>query len=422
MSSVTGDGRGDVGRLKRAWCLCSMRLLLASDAYATFNPDALAAVDFRHVIPKVNVPSPAEVAANDLTIVLGGLATGDSAIQLAGALRQALTQGRTVVVAYKVKLQGVTLDMVKRIVEINVLSQFSASVPVTEHHPAFANYFRAYGTCATRFGHATEAEVLGSITGDVPCAFAFPVGQGALYVLPWHAADLSVSHSALLEALLDAVTTHRSSQEGLLPEHLVDLRLHGEQDLLDEIEALRAELASRQERAAELERYRHMVGTLHDSGLEALVIRALNRLLEGTGYRAEDREDVGGEDFWIVDEDGDRAIAEVKGVNRGIGRPDVNQVDNHRAALERETEDLPGLLIVNTHRRSDDLVQRREPPHPDVVLKARQQNVLLLRGTDLYELVSRTLAGEPVGERFIEALFAGGGWLEATEERVELHQ
>jgi hypothetical protein len=164
------------------------------------------------------------------------------------------------------------------------------------------------------------------------------------------------------------------------------------------------------------------MGTLHDAALEALVIDSVNRVLDRTDYSPEDREDTGGEDFWIVGPQGEVAIAEVKGISGDVRRRDVNQVDNHRSELGRSDDELPGLLVINTYRGDDDLERKRQAPHPSVLRLLRSQNVLLLRGADLYELVSRAINGEHVGDRLVEALSAGGGWLEATPERIEVRQ
>jgi len=59
---------------------------------------------------------------------------------------------------------------------------------------------------------------------------------------------------------------------------------------------------------------------------------ALNVVLDGSDYRAEDREDLRAEDFWIVGPDGDAAMAEVKGINSNVRRQDVNQLMDFSAA------------------------------------------------------------------------------------------
>lgn len=60
--------------------------------------------------------------------------------------------------------------------------------------------------------------------------------------------------------------------------------------------------------------------------------------------------------------------------------------------------------------------------HPTVVATARRQNVLVLRGIDLYNLVSQARKDEGVGDDFLKHLLGGGGWLEVTETGRKLHK
>lgn len=181
-----------------------------------------------------------------------------------------------------------------------------------------------------------------------------------------------------------------------------------------------AELTGLRDKAASLSKFRLLVGPLSGDAFEQLVIEALNIVFDGTDHRAEDREDLRAEDFWILKGDLDSALAEAKGVGRHVRREDVNQVDNHRAELERDVEQLPGLLVVNIFRGDDSLERRELPVNDGVVRHAVRQNVLILRGIDLYWLLSQKLAGQPVGDDLVNALHSVGGWLMVNDEKVEL--
>jgi hypothetical protein len=56
-----------------------------------------------------------------------------------------------------------------------------------------------------------------------------------------------------------------------------------------------------------------------------------------------------------------------------------------------------------------------------VASHAARHDVLILRGFDLYNLLARSLAGDPAGEKFVETLRAGGGWLEVTDSTLKLY-
>lgn len=244
---------------------------------------------------------------------------------------------------------------------------------------------------------------------------------GRLYVVPYFVADFADSHVRLTDSLVRAVARHIEESSADTPAYLAELRLPTEQPLLDGIAKRREALRCLEARAEQMERFRMMLGTFKDRQLENLVVEALNIVLEPIGYRAEDREETSNEDFWICGPDGDIALAEVKGINSGIGRGNVNQVDNHRERYGRAPEDLPGLLIVNQHRLATDLPPKLdEHVHPDVRRHAKRQNVLVLRTADLYRLLGRTLGGEAVGLELIKHLSAGGGWLQVSEGGTSL--
>lgn len=201
---------------------------------------------------------------------------------------------------------------------------------------------------------------------------------------------------------------------------LSELRVATEPELLAAIERAELELAGLREQASRLKRFRLLVGPLSGDAFEQLAIDALNEVLAGGDYRAEDREELRVEDFWILGDTDEDALAEAKGINRHVRREDVNQVDNHRAEQERQVEDLPGLLVVNVFRSADSMEPRVIPVNADVVRHAVRQNVLILRGIDLYYLVSRKLAGEDAGSELVNALGAGGGWLAVNEDGSDL--
>lgn len=173
----------------------------------------------------------------------------------------------------------------------------------------------------------------------------------------------------------------------MLPEFLAELHLPGEQDVLAQIGETERALGELRERAEYLGHFRFLLGPRGTGAvLEGSVIEALNVVLDGTEYRAEDRADVRAEDFWIVGPEGDVALAEVKGVNTNVRREDVNQVDSHREAAERPPA-FPGLLVVNIFRGHDTLEQRQLPIPDQTLTHGANSNVLILRTQDLYNLV-----------------------------------
>ncbi len=355
-----------------------------------------------------------------MTIVFGGQSSSAHAVELGGLLDEALHRQRTtVVVAYPVNLTANYALILDRMGWRPEYGTDGVPQRVEVMDERFRSYFRTYGLARSGYFDVRTARGLGRIEtgtarGKATCAIAAPHGRGTLVVLPYHVASFTSSQRAIVEAIFEPVTALTRGAEGTIGPHLESLRLPGENSLLERISATEAELEALQAEARRVERFRLLLGDLHGERLETLVIDALNAILASSGYRAEDRPELFREDFWLLRGDDEVALAEVKGINTGVRRPHVNQVDDHRDALGRSPDDLPGMLVVNQHRGADDLERRREVPHPDVIAHLRRQNVLLLRTADLFALLSRAMAGADAVSPLVDGIAAGGGWLRVT--------
>ena len=405
-------------------------LLFISDNYGAFNPsgtnaDLSAEIDAR--ILEAGVPAPELVASAELTVVLGGLESGDRAFQLGGSLLHALDVGRTVVIAYPVRLEGALELLVRRLIDYQI-DHIHSQVAVSSAVPAFRGFFMRFGGTAARFfrmpnGAEPLAELHDGAVGH-PAAFQVSVGRGAVYVVPYHVASLSESHDELTAALVTAVRDHRAAALNEPPAFLSELRLPGEEEVIGALETLSAEIETRQAEASRFARFRLLLSTAAHQALEDLVIETLEEILAESPVSVEDREDIGDADFWLVENGSDVALVEVKATSAHVKRPEVNKVDNHRSALDLTPNDLPGVLIANIFRNDDSLERRlEEAPHPDVLALLAHQNVLLLRTADVYALLSRKLSGHDAAGEFLAALRSGGGgWLEVTPDATSLRR
>jgi len=370
------------------------------------------------------IPDAETLRGYDTVLVLGRLEDPTAALQFGGALRLAVESGLTAVLLYPVVLEGPDRRLLEQLFpSVPGVTNYGSEWTVAATTQAFHEFFAVYGRSKTHIQMPSDqAEVLGRIESE-PCALTVLQGSGRAYVLPFRAADISTHPSSMVREFLKAMDAHLEGEvEDQLPEFLESLRLPGESEILSEIEKKEGELKSLQVEAERLQRYRHLVGTATGSSLESLIIDALNVILAETDVRAEDREDVGAEDFWLVGSDGDLALAEAKGVGGHVRRANVNQVDDHRDSHDLEPEATPGILIVNVFRNTsgEDAVQRQLPVNRDVVAHAARNNVLVLRTRDLFYLLHRKMAGEGAGQELLAALEAGGGWLEVSEDAAEL--
>jgi hypothetical protein len=375
--------------------------------------------DVANVDPN-EVPHHWNLEQADYILVVGQPGSVDWANQLAGLIRRYIEGGAVLIVAYDVFIEGAVEVILQRFgIEAERLAE---AAPVEAVEESFAEYFDVFGRSGSKV-RDPDLEVLGRAGNAIREMFSPSVvrtrGAGAIYLVPFY---FGGAQQDFMRLLLGAVESHRRDAGDTIPTFLRDLRLPQEAEVLDEIVAVKANLGELTERAKKLERYRLLLGTRGTGqALEELVIEALNLLLADTDYHAEDREDVGVEDFWIVGADGDFALAEVKGTNTNVKRQDVNQVDNHREMAGRDPE-FPGLLVSNIFRGHTNLADRQQEVPEHAMIRATASNVLILRTVDLYNLVGRKMAGSDSGRELLDALAAGGGWLAVDEHGAQLHQ
>ena len=121
------------------------------------------------------------------------------------------------------------------------------------------------------------------------------------------------------------------------------------------------------------------------------------------------------EDLTLVDSNGGAvAIVEVKGVNGGVTREQVNQADSHRERSGYQP-DFPALLIVNTGmKKSKSIEDKNIAVANEQAQHAVKLNVLILRTLDLLNLVNLLLSGKLDEAQFASLLIENRGWLEVS--------
>jgi hypothetical protein len=403
--------------------------LVISEIYRRMSPEFGSRSVETMTVAGSGVPSPDFLDGFDAIVVLDSLESPDLGRELGGALAAAVSRGKRVTVAFNVRTEPSQQQLLGRL-GVHVLHSVPGGDQVRTVAAAFEDYMTRYGVSAQGFGPDNEDVAVEPLawmsvdmpTGDVaPAAARFAGARGSVYVVPFHVADLVRSHDALMQTMLDATAAYETAARGtsLLPPYLGGLRLPGEEAVIETVGRLGAELADAEAEAARLRSFRSITGPGSGAALERLVIEALNVILAGSGYSAVDRPDAGAEDFWIVGPDGDFALAEVKGINTSVRRTHINQVDDHRSQLGRDDGQPPGLLVVNVNRGSEDLAAKQEEVHPDIRAHAVRQNVLLVTGFDLYQLLALALSGHNAGDALISGLSAGGGWLKVRASAAE---
>ena len=116
-----------------------------------------------------------------------------------------------------------------------------------------------------------------------------------------------------------------------------------------------------------------------------------------------------------------RAVIEIKGVKGSFKREHVNQVDSHRERLG-VGPDTPGILLMNTYKDVNSLENKDERPHPDIVRKAADDGVLLVRTLDLLRLADLVEKGLISGQQVLDWILSAAGWLKVENGTVEVLQ
>ncbi len=201
--------------------------------------------------------------------------------------------------------------------------------------------------------------------------------------------------------------------EDAYPEYLDALDLGGEEEARTGLQRLQQQQV---ELEAQLEAARLAKRILYfkDMALQQEVGRFLDeelgvpaRVVEGN------HEDFhllleGGDEFWCIGEVKGRETANVK-------KADVNALTIHRSDAGLD-DDFPSLLVVNTFQQRSSVESRDEPVHPDVIRRAAEDHVVVVRTLDLVR-IKKTLRADnrkPL-EAFLLAVETAGGWFEVDE-------
>lgn len=395
-----------------------MRLLVISRTFSIVPDNLSPPVEVVSMAGPGSITSPAQFEDVDAVAVLGSLENDQQAQQLAGALTLGLPRGLCVVVATGALMSDADKTFITQLVPGLQVVHADRPHKLRDPDPVFSDYVTVFGYGQTYFhSYPDKIDALGWLDeGTYPGAFFYPVGDGGLYVLPFQYVD---DHHPMLSSLFGAISAHWSAVSAKPPAFLSELRLSGEEELRAEIAQVANRLQQLEDDLTSLREFHHLLGSASGRRFEQLCIRTMNTILHGTGYVAEDRPETHDEDFWIVANDADIALVEAKGVGSNVRREHVNQVDNHRETHGKSPQELPGVLIVNTFRNSDDLASRRKELSADVIAAAVRQNVLVMRSWDLHQLLGRHLSGEEVAWEFAKSLDAGGGWLHVAQNQLE---
>lgn len=102
-------------------------------------------------------------------------------------------------------------------------------------------------------------------------------------------------------------------------------------------------------------------------------------------------------------------IGEIKGINGGIGNSHISQVDNHKSLYEDKLQEegspqetIKKLLIINDQRNKP--LNEREPIHQNQLNKSNKEDVLIIRTSDLLNILEKYRQSKLTRDEIFEKL------------------
>jgi len=257
----------------------------------------------------------------------------------------------------------------------------------------FADYFHDFGIDRTTFGNPKGDYKPRVLAGDWRRMVAAEI-LGQFFFLPLPAIKEGRTEViALVTKCADAVLEYKRRNELYLPGWVESVEFQSEKRLSEDIKKLEGQIIQKREDLSQWRRYK---GILSASGrpLNVLVVEILRNFF---GLDLHSNEEYV-EDALIYDSSAKPLfVIEIKGVNGGLKRDHVNQVDSHRERLGI-SPDVAGLLIVNDFTDIDGLAERKAKTFDTLHIKhAEKLNIKILRTTTLLEII-RLLENKSKGQ------------------------
>jgi len=323
------------------------------------------------------------------------------------------------------KVHGGFLERTQYIHETDVCKRFLNNYGVSDRvlvnglnferaEPEFLRYLRCYGVAHTVFRRCHRTQRMNVIASVQRGAIALEF-LNRLFFLPFHTTRKDWDCLCdVVRLVTQAIVKYRERRAVSLPEWLDEFQFAKESKLRRKLESHRKALAELEERLEVLKGYKAIL-TTQSEPLRQKIVSILRRYF-GLSVDATDEKK---EDAKLLDESGNPiCFIEIRGVNRGVRREDINDVDSHR---ERNAVSslVPGALLINNEMKVDAidgrLATRIAQEH---IEHAARLNVLIVRTIDLLFLMQH-LEGRTIPERkteFLNLLKSGGGWLRADRE------
>ena len=280
----------------------------------------------------------------------------------------------------------------------------------------FKRFLDLFGAARTFFKIYTDSlnyRVLAKI-GDYPVGLVL---DDTDYFIPSLIPDnYSDVINEYFDLLADALISVHNKLYQSVPPWIAAYQFKEDRFLEAQAAELNAALLKVVERRAEIDDYK---SALFYSGPK--LVEVVSKILEIALGVTVDGTDEFREDLKLLDPEGKPiAVCEVKGINRGIRRENINQTDSHRERSGFDSS-FPAILIANTAIKSSrNLEEKDQEIALEQIKHAVQMRVLLMRTLDLLGLLRLVLAGGVTSGVACELLLDSVGWLHVHADQIRV--
>lgn len=285
--------------------------------------------------------------------------------------------------------------------------------PVMDEFKRFLDVFGAASSYFDIYNDSLEYRVIAKVGNS---SVGLLVG-GVDYFVPSLVPDARPEViTEFFELLADGLTAIHNKLNQAVPDWVAAFKFHEESSIDAHAAALKSQIAQLDQRRSELEQYKAAL-VLSSGPLVSIVGRILSVAF---GVTVDGTDDLR-EDLKLLDQNKEPiAVCEVKGINRGIKRENINQTDSHRERSGFPNE-FPAILIANTGIKNSRTVEEKDQEiAAEQVKHAVQMRVLLVRTLDLLGVLRLVLSGELTADAARRLLLGNVGWLRVHANEVKI--
>ncbi len=284
-------------------------------------------------------------------------------------------------------------------------------------NPYFDRFLKNHGFASVDFvlprDGAGEIDALACLKKDGrPAAVARKQGRGVLIVVPAQPQALGLDFFA---DLADGCLSYIRTKTAGVPPYVEEFHFAEEQPIVDELEALNAQLRKIKQKFGDFTERKDILG-LDETALHHRLPAWFEKYL-ALGFEASRNGD-GGAHFYLTLGGRRAAIGEIKSTAENVKREHLTKLRLHREEAELP-DDYPSLLIVNTFTGAESLAQKDRRVESRECAKAGQDHIVILRTIDLLRVLDLP---QDKQEEFKKLLLTAAGWLKVSPAGVEVVQ